>query len=91
MRWQANHFHSLLIEDWGGEFTVYQPNSGKTHFFNQMSLQILSFLDQHSATTLEISNHLRELYDQEFDQDFDDNIEKILYHFDELGLIKKGK
>lgn len=90
MRWQSNHFHSLLIEDWG-EYTVYQPDSGKTHFLNQMSIRLLSFLSQNPATLLEISHYLSTAFEQEADQDFRDNIEKILYHLDALGLIKKEK
>lgn len=91
MRWQANHFDTLLIEDWGDEYTVFQPDSGKTHLFNRMSVEMLSYLNLHSATASEIGNHLREQFETEaeFDENFEDNIEKILYHFDALGLITK--
>lgn len=91
MYWQSNHFHSLLIEDWGGEYTVFQPESGKTHFLNQMSIELLSFLSQRSATVLDICHYLSTAFEQEADQDFRDNIEKILHHFDALGLIQKEK
>jgi len=89
MRWKANHFHSLLVEDWGGEYTVFQPDSGKTHFLNQMGMTLLVILNQRSATALEVSHYLSAEFEQEANQDFHNNIEKILYHFDALGLIKK--
>jgi len=89
MIWQSYHFDTLLIEDWGGEYTVFQPESGKTHFLNQMSIALLSFLNESPATALQVSCHLSEIFEQESNQNFQDNIEKILYHLDTLGLIKK--
>ncbi|MDR4514812.1 HPr-rel-A system PqqD family peptide chaperone [Nitrosomonas sp.] len=89
MRWQANHFHALLIEDWGEEYTVFQPDSGKTHFFNLMSMQMLIFLNQNPATPEEISVHLATQFHQTMDNSFLINIEKTLHHFDTLGLVSK--
>ncbi|GJL74162.1 MAG TPA: HPr-rel-A system PqqD family peptide chaperone [Nitrosomonas sp.] len=89
--WQSSNFQALLIEDWDGEYTVYQPDSGKTHFLNQMSMHILSFLSQHPASVIEISSYLGEQFQQNSDKKFQQNIEKILYHLDTLGLVKKVK
>ncbi|SFK67366.1 PqqD family protein, HPr-rel-A system [Nitrosomonas aestuarii] len=89
--WQSNNFQTLLIEDWGDEYTVFQPDSGKTHYLNQMSMHILSFLNQHSASVFDISSHLGEQFEQNSDKEFQQNIQKILYHLDALGLIKKVK
>jgi len=54
-----------------------------------MSIALLSFLNENPATALQVSRHLSEIFEQESDQNFQDNIEKILYHLDTLGLIKK--
>ncbi len=89
MRWHATHFHTLHIEDWDGEYTVFQPDSGKTHFFNQMSMQMLIFLDQNPATTETISAYLAKQSQQNADENFSHHIEKILYHLEALGLIHK--
>jgi len=90
MQWRASNFPALLIHDWdGGEYTVFQPESGKTHFLNRMSIALLAFLNENPATALQVSRHLSEIFEQESDQNFQDNIEKILYHLDTLGLIKK--
>ncbi len=89
MRWLSDNFHALLIADWDGEYTVFQPDSGKTHFLNHMSMQMLSFLSRQPASIMEICNYLSGQSGQESDKNFQDNIEKILYHFDTLGLIKK--
>ncbi|MCW5608530.1 MAG: HPr-rel-A system PqqD family peptide chaperone [Nitrosomonas sp.] len=89
MRWLSNNFHSLLIADWEDEYTVFQPDSGKTHFLNRMSMQMLSFLDQHPASSAEVCSYLSREFERETNQNFQDSIEKILYHFDALGLIRK--
>ncbi len=89
MRWLSSSFHSLLIADWDGEYTVFQPDSGKTHFLNRMGMQMLLFLNQHPASSSEVCDYLSREFEQETDQNFQDSIEKILYHFDALGLIKK--
>jgi len=89
--WQSSEFHALLIEDWGGEYTVFQPDSGKTHFLNQMSMQILSFLNQRPASIIEISNYLGEQFQQNTGKKFQQSLEKILYHLDTLGLVNKVK
>ncbi len=89
MYWHTEHFHTLLIEDWGDEYTVFQPDSGKTHFFNQISIQILIFLSQHPATIEQICTVLAKQFQQNPDKEFTQNIEKILHHFETLGLVKK--
>ena len=91
MHWHSNNFHTLLIEDWGDEFTVFQPDSGKTHYLNLMSMQMLTLLSQNTATVEEISTNLAEQFELIPDKEFQHNIEKILYHFDALGLINKVK
>lgn len=90
MHWRTNHFETLLIENWDEEYTVFQPDSGKTHFLNQMSMKMLIYLDQKPATLEEISAYLAVQFQQEPDHDFQRNIEKVLYHFDTLGLVKKS-
>jgi PqqD family protein of HPr-rel-A system len=89
MHWLSDNFHMLLVVDWDGEYTVFQPDSGKTHFFNQMSMDMLSFLSQRPASTEEICDYLSRQSEQAPDKNFQDNLEKILYHFDALGLVKK--
>lgn len=80
-------FASLRVVDWDGEFTVFQPAAGKTHFLNEMGLRILGLLDQ-SPLTLEylcqlLSEHFSLLPDEPFMQ----QIQKTLHRFEALGLI----
>ena len=89
--WQSVGFSFLQIEEWNEEFTVFQPDSGKTHFLNQMGLKIISFLDGSSASVDEVCLFLTEQFQLMPDQSFSQQIIKTLNRFDELGLIEKVK
>ena len=87
--WQSAVYPSLQIEEWSGEFTVFQPDSGKTHFMNQMSRSVILNLYKFPATEEEICKILAEQFQQPLDQNFSLQIIKTLRRFDELGLIEK--
>ena len=87
--WQSVSFSSLQIKEWDEEFTVFQPDSGKTHFLNQMGMSIISSLDQSPATEAVICQFLMTQFQLAPDQDFSLQINKILNRFNALGLIEK--
>lgn len=89
--WCPNSFLLLRIEEWDGEFTVFQPASGKTHFLNGMGLQILTILDQSPATLETVCKALSEYFSLQPDKDFPGQIVKTLYRFEALGLITRMK
>lgn len=89
--WRRIGLSSLHIEEWEGEYTVFQQDSGKTHFLNQMGIEILAYLDGHSASTDDICRYLLEQYQMEPDTFFDDQVSKTLYRFEELGLTQQVK
>lgn len=82
---------SLRIENWDGEFTVFQPESGKTHFLNEMGLQILVMLDQ-SPISLEIlCQKLSEYFTLQPDAQFPGQVAQTLWRYEVLGLITRVK
>ena len=87
--WQSVSFSSLQIKEWDEEFTVFQPDSGKTHFLNQMGMSIISNLDKSPATEAVICQFLMTQFQLAPDQDFSLQINKILNRFNALGLIEK--
>lgn len=89
--WCASDFSPLRIENWDGEFTVFQPESGKTHFLNEMGLQILTILDRSPATLETVCKALSEYFSLQPDKDFPGQIAKTLYRFEVLGLITRVK
>lgn len=89
--WYPNNFSSLRIKNWDGEFTVFQPESGKTHFLNEMGLQILTILDRSPATLETVCKALSECFSLQPDKDFPGQIAKTLHRFEALGLITRVK
>ena len=87
--WRAVSFSSLWVEEWNEEFVVFQPDSGKTHFLNQMSMQILSALDRSPASADDICRFLAEQFQLPHYQNFSQRIIAALHRLDELGLIEK--
>ncbi|SFP56017.1 PqqD family protein, HPr-rel-A system [Nitrosomonas cryotolerans] len=87
--WRSTNFSSLRIEEWDDEFTVYQPDSGKTHFINQMGMHVISTLNQTPASIDEICSDLAKRFQLSPDPDFVLSIRKVLYRFEALGLIEK--
>lgn len=89
--WQVSGFSSLRIENWDGEFTVFQPESEKTHFLNEMGLQILVMLDQ-SPTSLEVlCRKLSEYFTLQPDAQFPRQVAQTLQRYEALGLIERVK
>lgn len=91
VQWRSVNFSSLKIEEWNEEFTVFQSDSGKTHFLNLMSMQIISSLNQSRASTEAINQLLAKQFQLTFNEDFSSHIDEILHRFEALGLIEKIK
>ncbi len=87
--WKPVKFPSLRIEKWNEGVTVFQPDSGKTHFLNEMSFQIILNLNKFSVTDEELCRTLADQFQLTNDENFFQQIIKTLHHFDELGLIEK--
>lgn len=87
--WQTIDYSSLFIEEWNGEFTIYQSEAGKTHFLNQMGLLIIKYLSHAPAPEGDICYTLAEQFQQKCDSQFSEQVIKALHRFDELGLIEK--
>jgi len=82
---------SLHIENWDGEFTVFQSESGKTHFLNEMGLKILSILDQSPATLDSLCRELSEYFTLPPDTHFSGHIARTLQRYEALGLVSRVK
>ena len=81
----------LRIEEWDGEFTVFQPESGKTHFLNEMGLRILTVLDRSPATLEAICQDLSAYFSLQLDAQFPGQIIRTLQRYEALGLITRVK
>ena len=91
--WKTLNYRSLIIEEWDSEFTVFQPDAGKTHYLNEMSVQILLHLETSAPaalSTTDICNYLANKFQIQSDTVFLKQVNKTLHRFDELGLIKQN-
>lgn len=91
--WKTLNYQSLIIEEWDDEYTVFQPDAGKTHCLNEMSIRILMYLENRAPRALltqDICNYLAEKFNIEPDTVFLKQVNKTLHRFDELGLIKQN-
>lgn len=86
-QWCAVDFASLRVVDWDGEFTVFQPAAGKTHFLNEMGMQVLILLDQSPATLERLCQLLAERFSLLLDESFMQQIQQTLRRFEALGLV----
>lgn len=89
--WCTSDFSLLRIENWDGEFTVFQPESGKTHFLNEMGLCILTMLDQSPATLETICSNLIAHFSLQPNAQFPGQIARTLQRYEALGLITRIK
>ncbi|ABI58757.1 HPr-rel-A system PqqD family peptide chaperone [Nitrosomonas eutropha] len=89
--WYSSHFSSLYIENWDGEFTVFQPESGKTHFLNEMGLHILTILDGSPLRLNTICQELSVHFSLQPDTQFFGKIAQTLQRYEALGLIERVK
>ncbi|MBK7354157.1 MAG: HPr-rel-A system PqqD family peptide chaperone [Nitrosomonas sp.] len=90
--WKTLDYQSLIIEEWDSGFTVFQPDSGSTHYLNKMSVLILKYLENDSLaplSTVRICNYLVTEFQLQPDTAFSKQVNKTLYRFDELGLVKQ--
>lgn len=87
--WYSVLFSSLRVENWGQEYTVFQPASGKTHFLNEMGLRILLLLDQAPATLDTVCMKLAESFSMQANTHFRQQIAVTLQRYEALGLIAR--
>jgi PqqD family protein of HPr-rel-A system len=89
--WRVTNFPSLLIEEWEDGFTVFQPDSGKTHFLNPVAMRVLQTL--HSAPDGMLAEDvidasLMTLFESDGSRALESEAEATLAQLDELGLIE---
>ena len=91
--WRAINYRSLLIREWEDGYTVFQPDSGKTHFLNSMAMRVLEKLDSVSGDNLsegEIVTDLVTQFGQTTSPEFSVALDNTLSRLDELGLIERS-
>lgn len=80
--------HSLIWRNWDEEsFLVYHTGSGDTHLLNRVTAEVLRQLERADADVGELAHRVAQSFEVEADDEFVQQIEQLLAHLDELGLV----
>ena len=89
--WRTINYRSMLIREWEDGYTVFQPDSGKTHFLNSMAMRVLEKLNSITEDNLsegEIVADLLTQFSPTTTPEFFAGLDSTLSRLDELGLIE---
>ena len=89
--WRTINYRSLLIREWEDGYTVFQPDSGKTHFLNSMAMRVLEKLNAIPEDNLsegEVQADLVGQFGATISPEFVAGLDSTLSRLDELGLIE---
>lgn len=76
---------------WEGDYVVYNPLSGNTHFLDIMSGEVLKAILGGCDTLSQLCSHMAEFLDVANDARTEESVREILSALDELGLIEPDK
>lgn len=76
---------------WEGDYVVYNPLSGNTHFLDIMSGEVLKAIVGGRNTLPQLCAHMAEFLDVANDDLTAESVREILTALDELGLIEPVK
>ena len=89
--WRTINYGSLLIREWDDGYTVFQPDSGKTHFLNSMAMRVLEKLNaipEGNLSEAAIEEDLVTQFGPTASSGFFAGLDSTLSRLDELGLIE---
>ncbi len=87
-KWQVSPALKLSWRTWGDDTVVYHHGSGDTHKLNPLSAQALRLLQSQPRTAHDLTQQLAAAIGQVADDQLLRYTEKLMDHFDQLGLIE---
>lgn len=88
--WRIPDTDDILWAHWGDEFIAFHRPSGKTHLLNAASEALLTRILVEMKTTADVVRELTAGEDGEPEDGLVVEIEALLIHLDELGLIVRS-
>ena len=86
--WTLRPDADLRWRSWDGEYVVFHPASGDTHFLNPIAGEVLRYLEHRPAGVIELSHHLSDTFELPADEDLASQVRQCLAQFHDLGLIE---
>lgn len=87
--WIGIQAASLLWEDLGDGFALFQPRSGQTHFLTELAGLVLRCLGSEGVPFDAIVHSVAEEAELEVDTELTENLEVVLMRFEYLGLAAR--
>ncbi|MEX2216151.1 MAG: HPr-rel-A system PqqD family peptide chaperone [Phycisphaeraceae bacterium] len=87
-KWTVRPQADLRWRCWDGEYVVFHPPSGDTHFLNPIAGEVLRYLEHRAGGVVELSHHLSDTFELPADEDLANQVRHCLAQFRELGLIE---
>lgn len=90
-RWITPLFPQLRLYPLEGEYAAFNPLSGKTHFLNELSLEVLRLLyESDGLSESQIIDAFSDGNDATELEVFRQSLGTHIQHLDELGLIARA-
>jgi len=88
--WRSCDTDDILWAQWGADFIAFHRPSGKTHLLNAASEALLTRILVETKTTTDVVRELASAETGEPEDGLVAEIEAMLIHLDELGLIARS-
>lgn len=82
-QWTACNYSQLLQRQWDDEIFVFNPASGQTHILNSITLMLLQYLADKTASFAQMQAHFLPDADPQTQQQFQAQLEQLVL----IGLI----
>ena len=86
--WRLTVEGELPLRCWDGNYVVYSPLSGSTHFLDLVTGEVLEKIMAGHATSGELCRHIARFLDVPNDGQTAENVREILGALDFIGLIE---
>ena len=88
-RWRVASQESLRLRCWDGDYVVYNPLSGQTHFLELLTGQILELVISETPTTDQIYSFVASFLDLNSEELVIEAIDNHLYLMNRVVLIER--
>ena len=87
--WKVACGYKLHRHRWADETLLFHEGSGDTHLFGHFEVQVLDYLQDHTATLPEIMSFITTGSGEEADDEFFFYIERVVTQLERLGVIER--
>lgn len=87
-RWRVSSDEPLKIRYWDGDYVVYNPLSGKTHFLEIVSGRILELIIAESPPTDRIYTMIATFLDLDIERPVVEAVDNHITLLEQVGLVE---